>query len=611
MAESKDKKEQAHPTPRGSENVPNLSSQIELMIRQRSFILERLQQQQQKLSPSIPTASPAKPNQENCSENFGTQDREPHDPLPENEAVHPSAPLKPAITLAELQNSLNQNAVLKARISRFESVQGDYDLLKVTMHEKMTKLNHELDKIKKDLQEKENAVDRLKLRLADAILEKNSLESALNTARGEIGTLCIKSDKAQAEVGRLKPRLEAVLKSEQKLREEVKSLGDSSRLALESAAEERCRREVTEKEIERKSVELKEAREKLKHDSELSINAENYRHQLEATAGRERELIESFNRLQNDRNHIQERLSRLLVGIGQYISGPPVTVPDSAEASEPREFRPFLPFCFPDSMPRALRITRKAGQIKLTRQRPAGEGSAVPNEFPTRHRCALSHPHQLRFGPQHQLSMAKPLHFEISLEYEFFHRSQPGTIEIMRRGIFPDGFPDRVLFDSFPSRLAVNSFVLHSMSLQVPFRLLMATVQFTPLPWSLDLFMGFLYGTISRQRDLFARYIDFRALKSTPSDLMERNLPLSSSCENILRKRVAFKSLFLIESLRLSLPREKLVPDFQCNRLQTIFKSFGESLTSMYSRFEQMIQKPSLQKEDPSTPKRIGPQEDL
>ncbi|NLI78516.1 MAG: hypothetical protein GX442_19010 [Candidatus Riflebacteria bacterium] len=613
MADRDNHKDQpSSPTP-GTDEAERLTGQIETWIRQRSHLLERMQQNAPPAAPA-PAPEPAAPPQEALNrriEQLAAENLELRQRLAErdkNPPPAPAAPRRPSISEADFQSLQNQNAILRARVSRLEAVQDSSLAQKTAAEEHLKKMQADLGQAKTLLAERERFIDQLKVRLADAVLEQNRLANEMREARDDYEKRLREFFQVKAEHAELTQRLESAARNEKTLLEEVHRLSEELRQAREDQVEARHAHEALVKELDQRTIELNRAREVAKKVGDKAVDAEHFRHQLLAAEARERELVAALEGTTAERNRLRDRISRLLTGVQQYVAGPPATL--AGESGPPAEpFAPFLPFCFPDRLPQALRLSWTR---RLAQDLPPHQAAPSPATLAPRARHGRPHYFQLNLSLPHHLPLLPIPLLEVRLEPRLEEATVMPMLEIGPTPAPAFGFPEDGNVRPLSARQMVpRSCAIHARSLPAPARVYMTPQALPVLTWSTDLYLGFLFSTISHLRQAFARSLEHRPPKPIDHLQMDRSLGRHVDSEKFLRERVAYRDLSRLKFARLPVPRENLVFDFQRRRLQTIFKTFGDSISSMYSRLERMLQPSSPPQEEPPAKKPTGPQEDV
>ncbi|RCK79511.1 MAG: hypothetical protein OZSIB_4265 [Candidatus Ozemobacter sibiricus] len=518
------------------------------------------------------------------------------------------APPRPNISVADFQALQNQNAVLKAKLARLEAQQDTTQAARSASEEQFKSLQQELAQVRALLAERDRLIEQLKIRLADAVLEQNRAVNDLRQAREDHEARLQDFARLRAEHAEFAQRLETAARNEQTLLAEIKRLADELRAAQEGLVEARHARDALEKELDQRIVELNRAREQAKKVADQALDVDHLRHLLNAAEARERDLIVTLDGLQRERTRLQERLSRLLTGVQQYINAPPALPAEGTEGPPHEPFGPFLPFCFPDRTPRALRISwRRTLPHPELPQRPA----PPPATLAPRPRRFFQHFLRPTHGiPQHIPVLKLPL-LELQVEpcFELNTRLPIRGFEIPPHAEW--AFDAAREFRPRPRHLLPRTVAPHASPLPGPVRLYLAPVALPILTWSPDLYLGFLLSTISRFRRALSRTLEYRPPRPAEPGLPFRPLGRPPTPGKFLPERVAYRSHSQLKFAPLAVPRDRLVPDFQRRRLQSLFKTFGDSFSSVFSRLEQLLQPSPGQPGEPSVKKPTGPQEDV
>ncbi len=299
-----------------------------------------------------------------------------------------------------------------------------------------------------------------------------------------------------------------------------------------------------------------------------------------------REFIETIDALQKERNHLQSRLDAILTGVNRtVVYDQSATISKETGRStvlEPAALMPYIPFCFPERLPAAIKFRRE-----ISRSFPASANrriQRIPPVFADLSRAVRPVKEAVR--TQMRVPRIKDGRMrEIALSKAMFEPEKP-EFSILTDFLITgsDRAPDRLKFSAIESVVDARQ-----MWWQKSMRLARQTLLFPPVPefeichQSFELFMRFIIATFVRTPYLQTNTIVQHQIKVQKSS--------SSRCEpehaNNLNEMLAFRHRLQLKSTKLDMPATKVVHSFKKgNKLKSVLETFGNTISSIVHRFE-------------------------
>lgn len=454
-----------------------------------------------------------------------------------------------------------------------------------------------IEKFKTEIALRDQKVHEFKLSLADSVVDLKNTQKALQTANEKITSLSTQISQMQLHSKELSLKLStattnlAARESElETAKRELDDLRTRNYQLKNQTAEYEGHLKRAQEELGKTVEEHKNAlaaMDKANRDLEhvLTSNRE-MKKSLELHEVQAQEFIETIDALQKERNHLQSRLDAILTGVNRtVVYDQSANIGKEAGKStvlEPAALMPYLPFCFPERLPAAIKFRRE-----ISRSFPAAATRRihrVPPVFadPSRAirpakeaiRTQLRVP-RMKGGRMQdvalQASMFEPKNPDFSLLTDFLISDSDRT-------------PDRMKFSTIDSVVDARQ-----MWWQKSMRLNRQTLLFPPIPefeichHSFELFMRFIIATFVR-----TPYLQTNAIVQHQIKVQKIG---SSRCEpehaNNLNEMLAFRHRLQLKSSKLDMPAPKVVHSFKKgNKLKSVLETFGNTISSIVHRFE-------------------------
>ncbi len=464
--------------------------------------------------------------------------------------------------------------------------------------EEMKKQNAEIERLearladadreKPDVAALQDELRRLKLNLADAILEQKQAGATNQDLLKQIFELKQEVFQHQSQVRDLDARLDVSKRNEQALSEQEKKQ-ELELAGLRVVAEESARKiDSLQEQLKTISAEHEKAKDELEKAravatefqtafTNLKAEYEAEKIQRQAAETREHEIVTTFDVINQERLQLKEKVSRLLVGVKDYITPPSRPASTSEDgALEPKEMRPYIPFCFPDRLPAQLRPHWKRTK-RLPLVTPPGMLSTVrSDEFHRPIRKPLIQAYRFRelTCPPTTALPTEPYHHTFPRDFSIVEHpltvsiataraTQPFPGPVRLEGI-ERRFPPRLLLIEFSEKMAVR-----------PLDLGIFTT-------SAAMFFDYLAGDIIAAFRNGMYRLEYRYPRESPGKTEE----FGHETKTISSGRVALHTTSHLQFALRYPVRTELPPRFPQDRLKYLLRTIGDSLSSMMARLD-------------------------
>lgn len=480
----------------------------------------------------------------------------------------------------ELQQMRVQSASEAALLEEMKKQNAEVERLKARLAD--------ADREKPDLAALQDELRRLKLNLADAILEQKQAGATNQDLLKQIFELKQEVFQHQSKVRDLDARLDVSKRNEQALSEQEKKqeieLAGLRTVAKESAGkidslQEHLKTFATEH--EKAQNELEKARavavEYRTAFTNLKSEYEAEKIQRQAAETREHEIVTTFDAINQERLQLKEKVSRLLVGVKDYITPPSrLASPSEDGALDPKEMRPYIPFCFPDRLPAQLRPQWKRTK-RLPLITPPGILSAVrSDEFQRPIRKPLLQTYRFRELACIPTTALPTEPYQHSFPRLFYIIDYPIELSIATARSappFPGPVPLKGIERRFPPRSPIIEF---SEKMSVP------PIETNIFTTSITMFFEYLANDIITA---FRNNMYRLGFKDPPSS-RAKECVLGPETRTISSGRVAFHTISHLQFALRYPVRTELPPRFPQDRLKYLLRTIGDSLSSMMARLD-------------------------
>lgn len=431
---------------------------------------------------------------------------------------------------------------------------------------------------------------RLKINLADAVLEQKQAGAANLELQKQIIELKQEIFQHQSQIRDLSARLDLSKRNEQALSVQEKQQ-EIELLRLRTSSEDSTQQKTQlTQQLKTVSAELEKYRTDLEkaHNFISELQAaharvrseyESEKIQRQAAETREHDIVLALDAISQERQMLKEKVSRLLVGVKDYITPPFRPGPSATDDGilEPREMHPYIPFCFPDSLPAQLRPSWKRTK-KLPLLHQPGSLTRIHSEsFPRSIRKPLAQPYRLPdlLCPPLASMPTKP--FKQSLPKQVFIEYGLAALE-MPVGRSARSFPESELLSSsiekrFPAR---------SLTPEMQVRLTVAPVTAKIVTNSATLFFDYLANDIVASFHNLLSHLEYRY----PPDSPGKPKNFLHDSQTISSGRVALHTTSHLQFALRYPVRSAMHPCIPDGRLKYLLRTIGDSLSSMMARLD-------------------------
>lgn len=444
-----------------------------------------------------------------------------------------------------------------------------------------------------EIQLRDQKIHDFKLSLADAVVELKNAQKALqnansnnNTLREEISRMQVHTKDLSLKLGTANSSLEAREKALKSATDELEDLRNQSYQLKTQVA----RLETQLKEVSEKFSQLSEEHEQTlatlaktsKDFDHVIVSNTELKKSLDLLEIQEKELIETVDALQKERSHLQNKLNSMLTGLKKSVEyNSATTVSVTSNVLEPSVLPPYLPFCFPERLPAAIRFRREIAQTfpaDISRS-----ANRIPPIFQAPDKQPLSGKEAMRslirrpkmkLPRQHDFAFVRPDFCIDTPAIDFCENMPAATVPPVRFihnvSILYGIVKNKQIWWQKMIRLPVMSTeTANDPNLQI------STSSF-------ELFMQFITSTLFKHGVGTAK----SCLPQHLNRCKTQNDCSSMNFSNIFNETLAFRHRLQLKSTMLTAPRITLTPGFRGNRLKSVLEMFGNTITSMVNKFE-------------------------
>jgi len=452
----------------------------------------------------------------------------------------------------------------------------------------------DLEKFRQEIDVREQKIYEFKMSLADSVIDLKNAQKASITAGEQSAALNAQVTQMQLHTKELALRLASATSSLEKRESELEvahreldELRSRSYQLKSQNVEYERHLKFSAEQVEQAEKEQKSAfamREKAEKDLEhvMTSNRE-MKNSLENLEMRERELVETIDVLQKERNHLQNRLSSLLTGFNRTVSHSQSTGYATQNAVlEPAILNPYLPFCFPERLPAAIKFRReidtsfpasysrrvpKAPPVFISLAKPAYPGNEAIR--------SQNRPPRIKPTPKKELALAmlpsRPR--RVLMPYQAAYSiDQLARVSVE----FKQGQPARVV--ALKQIWWQKTAKLYGMNMKAAHNHAFAIISN-----SFDLYLQFLISTIVRQNDIPSESRLEHILNGNKKNRSVEKLDLAINFQETL----AFRHRLQLKSTKLEAPGATLQQSFKRgNKLKSVLETFGNKISSIVNQLE-------------------------
>lgn len=451
-----------------------------------------------------------------------------------------------------------------------------------------------IEKFRQEINLREQKMHEFKLSLADSVIELKNAQKAVLSANERNADLAGQISQMQLHSKDLSLRLTSTTNNLEKRESELetarKELDELRSRAYQLKSQNADYEDHLKKSGEQVKMVLEDqkaaisGREKAQKDLEhvLTSNRE-LKSALDNLEMREKELVETVNSLQKERNHLHSRLNALLTGVCRTVSHD--QSPGSGSSSsvlEPVNMAPYLPFCFPERLPAAIKFRREIGMSfpaaysrRAHRHPPAFlslERHANPSLEVVR---TQNRPPRVKSAPNKELALSLSMFSLKTTVLKFEPVRKPDHSASLPRS-FDAPMNDKVVYFRQIWWQKTTKTPLMNMKID-------RQTGFPIIANSLELFLHFLISTFARQNyDPGENPLPHTIIAPKPVTTFDR-LNFSINFQETL----AFRHRLQLKSTKLDTPRITILQSFKRgNKLKSVLEMFGNTISSIVHRFE-------------------------
>lgn len=464
--------------------------------------------------------------------------------------------------------------------------------------EEVKKQNGEIERLKSqltdghreqpDMASLREELHRLKINLADSIIEQKQVGSTNQDLLKQIFELRQEVFQHQSQVRDLSLRLDLSKRNEQALSEQEKQqeielvklracadeVNDAKTKLMQQLKSLSAEHEKSLDELEKAHGTISELQ---AMHARLKSEFESEKIQRQAAETREHEIVLAFDSINQERQVLKEKVSRLLIGVKDYITPPsrPLSATEDG-ILEPREMRPYIPFCFPDNLPSQLRpIWKRTKRLPLVH--PPGSLTTIQSEsFNKTIRKPLTQTYRFRELPCPPASSLPTQPFRQPLPKDFKIRDVLDELR-MPTSRASRSFPEAGLTASierrFPPRFPIPKM---AGNLSIP----------PVLPKIFTTSVTLFYDYLANDIVTSFRNLMYRLEYRYPPDSPRKSQKFDHETQMIYSGRVALHTTSNLQFALRYPVRSDLSPRFPHDRLKYLLRTIGDSLTSMMARLD-------------------------
>lgn len=261
--------------------------------------------------------------------------------------------------LQQLETAKNENAILKAQLSKYENIINNLQNEISKLNDRIASLSAENITLQTEINEKVKPLldltEKLKIQLADEVIAKNQLKLELEKIQIQVNATLAEKQKLDEEVTQNNIIISELQTKLEKLEAERELLKDKLTKILESYKEILKQKEILESEVIDKNNELVIYKIKAENQEKKQNELEKLKHQALAWQAREKKLIEELEKAKSENNLLRNKLNKLLIGVKEYISYP-LDNKIISDPPIPTNACLLLPLCFPENIYKQLKI---------------------------------------------------------------------------------------------------------------------------------------------------------------------------------------------------------------------------------------------------------------
>lgn len=451
-----------------------------------------------------------------------------------------------------------------------------------------------IEKFRQEIDARERTIHEFKLSLADSVIELKNAQKSAQAANVKTAALNSQVTQMQLHTKELGLRLSSASSTLEKREKEL----DAAQKELDDLRgrlyQLKNQNADYEDHLQKSAEQLKQAadeqksafsvRDKAEKDLQhvLTSNRE-LKSSLEIFEIRERELVESIDALQKERNHLQNRLNNLLTGFGRTVAyAQPSNALNQGSVLEPSVLNPYLPFCFPERLPAAIKFRRQISMSfpadysrRVNKNPPVFLGldrPAFPNAEAVRSQKRLP---KVKACTRTDLALSV-FRFTPASVFLPFATGQKCDSMIGIQTEFPPTPPERIVYlkqiwwqkTAKPTGMSMKSARARG---------------FHIIGHSFDLYLQFLVSTIVSQN---SHPSETRLQHSWNDKKRVHGIEQLNHAINF-QETLAYRHRLQLKSTRLEMPGATLLQSFKRgNKLKSVLEMFGNTISSMVNRFE-------------------------
>jgi len=448
------------------------------------------------------------------------------------------------------------------------------------------------------LSESEKKIQDFKISLADSVMENRDLAKKLHEKTETCTNLATQVSQMQLHSKELSLKLSTAVESLQSRDQQLESTGRE--LQDTRTRNLQLKNQVSELEdhfakisakLESSLLKLSENEaqmQKIQKDFGHVVSSNNSQtiaiEQLEIRAAELEETIES---LQREKNHLQDKLNKHLAGSRRSVHySIPLPATDAPSVLEPSNLPSYLPFCFPERLPAAIKFRREIKTMwaaSLKRKQKAAP--PIFNSFEPA--ADLRIPTRMQLKTPDIVTVKRQ---QLSISCHKFDTFSDSVKIIEPRSIIRETNVFSVDYSMLGARKVISGYLIKSESKTLK---IFSNARFMPRKIFTTSFDLYLANLMQNSPNLYLKNHKKQRFH-VPEFKIGKSSLACLNFANIFTEKLAFRHRFQLQSQKLLAP----VPQFVCrfrrgNKLKSVLETFGNTISSMVLKYDIVVSPPA------------------